>query len=97
MITRTHTVTSHSHDPSQKKQNDTLKVCKHHVTAKPHTLNFVIALCLHSSGQGKENIIWSSFMWNSLFFPSSGNVPENWGMAQNVGLGGIWEGTRGQS
>lgn len=56
----------------EKPQNDILKTCMHHLTAKPHAVNFVIALCLHNSGQEKENRIWSSFIWNSFCFPACG-------------------------
>lgn len=53
----------------------------HHVTPTPHAVNFLIAFCLHNSGQEKENRIWSSFIWNSL----SGSFPA-WGMCQRIGV-----------
>lgn len=63
----------------KKTQNDTLKAFMHHLTAILHAVSFLIAFCLHNSGQEKENRIWSSFIWNSLLFPA-------WGMCQRIGV-----------
>lgn len=57
-----------------------------YATTEPQAVSFLIGLCLHNSSQGKENRIWSSFIWNFYLFPSSGFVPENWGMAQTPSL-----------
>lgn len=60
-----------------------MRACMHHGIVYPHAVSYLIAFCLLSSGQAKENRIWSSFIWNFSLFPSSGAVPEKWGVTQN--------------
>lgn len=51
----------------------------------------MITFCLHNSGQGKENRIWFSFIWNFSPILSSGDLPENSGMAETPSLRKFWK------